>query len=150
VSLPWNVAVGSVIRFTSGRPFNAVVGSDVNKDGNNTDRPIVDGALLPRNAFRNVGYKNVDLRIQKDLALPGARGSVSLIADFLNVFNFGNVQLAGAAFTYGLGTTVQNGAVVPVAAPAAFAQLRNAAGQYYSYNTAGDPFQAQIGLRFSF
>jgi hypothetical protein len=149
VSMPFGFAMGTVMRFTAGRPFNAVAGTDVNKDGQNTDRPIVDGVMLPRNAFRNTGFKNVDLRIQKDLAT-SAMGRVSIVADFLNVFNFANVQLAGAALTYGPGTVVQNGVTVPQAPPAAFGQLTNSLGQYYQYNTAGDPFQAQLGVRFQF
>jgi hypothetical protein len=149
VSLPFGFAVGTVMRFTSGRPFNAVAGTDLNKDGQNTDRPIVDGVMLPRNAFRNTGFRNVDLRIQKDLAIGPSR-RVSVVADFLNLFNFSNVQLAGAALAYGPGTVVQHGVAVSQPAPAAFGQLTNAAGQYYQYNTAGDPFQAQFGVRFQF
>jgi hypothetical protein len=150
VFLPYQFALGTVMRFTSGRPFNAVAGTDLNRDGQNTDRPIVDGVMLPRNAFRNVGYKNIDLRIQKTFAMPGRRGTLSIVADLLNTFNFANVQLAGAALTYGAGTVVQNGALVAQAPPAAFGQLKNAAGQYYQYNVAGDPLQAQIGVRFQF
>jgi hypothetical protein len=149
VSVPFGFAVGTVMRFTAGRPFNAVAGTDLNKDGQNTDRPIVNGVMLPRNAFRNTGFKNVDLRIQKNLVV-GGKDKVSIVADFLNAFNFGNVQLAGAALTYGPGTIIRNGVAVSQAAASAFGQLTNASGQYYQYNVAGDPFQAQLGVRLQF
>jgi hypothetical protein len=40
--------------------------------------------------------------------------------------------------------------VVAQAPPATFLQLKNPQGQYYQYNTAGDPFQAQLGVRVQF
>jgi len=149
-TLPMGLAVGTVMRFTSGRPFNATAGSDLNRDGANTDRPIVDGVMLLRNAFRNTGFKDVSLRLQKDFALPSSAAKISVIVDFFNLFNFDNVQLAGAALNYGAGTAIQNGAVVSLPPPAAFGQLKNAQGDYFRYNTAGDPFQAQVGVRIQF
>ena len=106
--------------------------------------------MLMRNAFRNRGFKDVSVRLQKDLALPASKARISIVADFFNLFNFANVQLAGAALTYGPGTIVQNGAVVAQAPPAAFGQLKNLQGQYFQYNVAGDPFQAQVGVRIQF
>ncbi len=113
---------------------------DVNKDGQNTDRPILNGVMLQRNTFRNTGLKDISLRVQKNFVLPNEWGKLSLSAEFFNLANFANVQLAGAAFTYGLNAT-------PLAA---FGQLKNPQGQYDPYNVAGDPFQAQLGLRFAF
>ncbi len=153
-SLPLGFEIGTTMRFTSGRPFTAVVGSDLNKDGVNTDRPILDGAMILRNSFRNTGFKDVSLRIQKTFAMPNEKGKIAISAEMFNLFNFADVQLAGAAFTYGnAGTLVQNGSLVQVGPqnPAVFGQLRNpATGQYYTSNAAGDPFQAQLGLRFQF
>jgi len=148
--LPRGFSVGSSMRFTSGRPFNAIAGTDLNRDGNNTDRPIVNGSMLQRNAFRNYGFKDVSLRIQKNFMMPKEKGNLSVSAELFNLFNFANVQLAGAAFNYGPGTVVQNGAVVSQAPPPAFGRLKNPQGQYYQYNVAGDPFQAQLGVRFKF
>ena len=91
------------MRFTSGRPYNAVVGTDENGDGQNTDRPIINGVLMRRNAYRNYGFKDIDLRVQKNFALPNEKGTIAVSAEFFNLTNFANVQLAGAAFTYGPG-----------------------------------------------
>ena len=101
---------------------------------------IIGGVMLKRNAFRNFGFKDVSLRLQKNFALPNEKGKLSFSVEMFNLLNFSNVLLAGAAATYGAGATP----------PAAFGQLRNSQGQYYQYNTAGDPFQAQIGLRYQF
>jgi hypothetical protein len=116
------------------------VGTDVNKDSQNTDRPILNGVLLQRNTFRNTGFKDVSLRAQKNFVLPGEKGKIAITAEFFNLFDFANVQLSGAAFTYG-----PNATPLP-----AFGQLRNSQGQYFQYNSAGDPFQAQLGVRFTF
>jgi hypothetical protein len=138
--LRYGFEIGSIMRFTSGRPFNGTVGTDVNRDGANTDRPILNGVMLQRNTFRNTGFKDVSLRVQKSFSLANERAKISVSAEFFNLFNFANLQLGGAAFTYG-----------PTATPlAAFGQQRNPQGQYYQYNSAGDPFQAQLGVRFAF
>jgi len=150
--LPAGFDVSTTARALSGRPFSATVGSsgDVNKDGQLTDRPIVDGAVLARNTFRNTAFYDVDLRVERSFELPARKGRVVLSADFFNVFNVRNVQLGSAQMAYGAGTVVQNGAVVSVAPPANFGQLRDANGNYLLTNTPGDPFQAQIGLKWVF
>ena len=38
-----------------------------NKDGNFTDRPIINGALLARNSFRQPNFWNTDLRVSKSI-----------------------------------------------------------------------------------
>jgi hypothetical protein len=50
------------------------------------------------------------------------------------------------------GTVVQNGALVQLGPQnsAAFMQVKNSQGNYILSNTAGDPFQMQLGLRFQF
>jgi hypothetical protein len=138
--LPRGFEIGTTMRFTSGRPYTGVVGTDVNKDGQNTDRPVLNGVLLQRNTFRNTGFQDISLRVQKNFMLSKEKCKLSLSTEFFNLPNFGNVQLAGAAFTYGPNLT-------PLAS---FGQLKSPQGQYYRYNVAGDPFQAQLGLRFAF
>jgi len=133
------VEIGSVMRFTSARPYTGTVGSDINRDGQNTDRPVINGVMLKRNTFRNTEFKDISLRMQKNFAIT-ERSRLTVSAEFFNLVNFSNVQLSGAAFTYGPGAT-------PLST---FGQLRNPQGQFFPYNVAGDPFQAQLGLRFAF
>jgi hypothetical protein len=154
-SLPFGVDVASSMKFTSGRPFTAKAGTtDLNQDGNTNDRPIVDGGMFKRNTFRNAGYKDVSLRVQKSFATRA--GSVAVSLEAFNLFNFANVQLGSAQMVYGAGTAVQtvNGqtSVVSVPIPANFMQYKDANGNYITTNgnTAGDPRTIQLGVRFQF
>jgi hypothetical protein len=152
VFLPGGFEVSGAERFLSGRPFNATVGSagDLNKDGQTTDRPIVNGVVMARNTFRNSAFYNVDLRVARTFTLPGRRSRIQLSADFLNVFNFDNVLIGSSNMAYGQGTVVQGGVLQAVAPPATFGQLKDSTGHYLLTNTPGDPFQAQIGLKWEF
>ena len=150
------IDVASSMRFTSGRPFTARAGTtDLNADGQTNDRPIVDGVMFKRNSFRNGGFSDVSLRVQKNFIMP--RGTVSLSVEAFNLFNFANVTLGAAQMIYGPGTMVQAGAngqtaVVPAPVPATFMRYRDDNGNYISNNgnTAGDPRTLQFGLRLQF
>ena len=144
--------VSTTARVASGRPFNALVGSagDLNRDGQTTDRPIIDGFVMPRNAFRNTAFHNVDLRVERAFELPAEKGRIILSVDLFNVFNFNNVQIGSSNMAYGAGTAVQNGDLVAVPPSATFGQLRDSRGRYLLTNLPGDPFQAQTGLRWVF
>ncbi|MEP7305834.1 MAG: TonB-dependent receptor [Acidobacteriota bacterium] len=149
--LPGDVQLASTERFASGRPFNATAGSDLNRDGQTgTDRPAIAGSVIQRNTFRNAAFYNVDLRIERSFDLPRQKGRIVASVDFFNVFNFDNVLIGSANMVYGAGTTIQNGTVVSVPPPANFGQLRDSQGNYLTTNTPGDPFQAQVGLRWVF
>jgi outer membrane receptor protein involved in Fe transport len=141
-SLPLGLDVASSMKFASGRPFTARAGTtDLNQDGQTNDRPIVNGEMFKRNSFRNAGFKDVTLRVQKNFILP--RGTVSVSMEAFNLFNFANVTLGASQMVYGAGST-------PV--PATFMQYKDAAGKYIANNgnTAGDPRTLQFGLRFGF
>src|SRR5262249_10822901 len=45
-NLPLRFTIGSVTTLASGRPYNITVGQDLNGDRANTDRPVINGALL--------------------------------------------------------------------------------------------------------
>jgi Carboxypeptidase regulatory-like domain/TonB dependent receptor-like, beta-barrel len=150
VSLPFRLDLSATVRVNSGRPFSAVVGSDLNKDGVLRDRPVIDGAVIARNTFRNRGYSEVDLRAQRSFALRGQTRAI-LSLELFNLFNAANVEIGSANMVYGAGTVVQNGVLVQQAPPGTFGQIKDANGQYLlnsALRTA--PFQAQLGLRFQF
>ena len=150
--LPAGFELSSTERLASGRPFNATVGAagDLNKDGQTTDRPIINGVLMARNIFRNTAFYDVDLRIGRSFELPRQKGKIALSVDFFNLFNFDNVLIGSSNMAYGPGTIGQNGTLQTVGAPANFGQLKDSQGRYLLNNTPGDPFQAQIGLRWMF
>ena len=150
VSLPWQLDLSTTIRVNSGRPFTALVGTDLNKDGVVRDRPIIDGSLIERNTFRNKGYSEVDLRAQRSFVLHGqARAIVSL--EVFNLFNADNVEIGSANMVYGPGAVLQNGILVTQAPPATFGQIKDANGNYLLNSTLRTaPLQAQLGLRLQF
>ena len=111
---------------------------------------MVKGEILRRNTFRNRGVFDVNLRVQRSFSLPNERGKLIVSAEMFNVFGFDNYLLGGASTRYGPGTVIQNGVPVAVPPPAAFMQSRDSQGRYLKTGSVGDPFQAQLGLRFQF
>jgi hypothetical protein len=62
--LPYNLTAGTVTQLASARPFNATTGIDNNGDGANNDRPVVDGAVIGKSAFRGTGTQDVSVFIE--------------------------------------------------------------------------------------
>jgi hypothetical protein len=151
IFLPYGFELTGTERFLSGRPFSATAGTDLNQDGQNVDRPLLNGSVIKRNTYRNQAFYGVDMGIRRSFAMAAEKRKIIVSADMFNLFNFGNVLLAGPALTYGnAGTVVQSGNLVTLPPAAAFQQLHNSAGKYIQSNSPGDPFQAQFGLRFEF
>ena len=57
--LPFNLTAGTVTQLASARPFNSTTGIDNNGDGANNDRPVVDGSVIRKSAFRGTGTQDV-------------------------------------------------------------------------------------------
>jgi carboxypeptidase family protein/TonB-dependent receptor-like protein len=150
VYLPQHLELSATLRANTGRPFSALVGSDVNRDGVLRDRPVIDGQVVRRNSFRNRGFSQFDLRVQRGFAAGGSRrATVSL--ELFNLLNAANVEVGSANMVYGAGTAVQNGTLIAQAPPATFGQVKDAAGHYLLNSTLRTaPFQAQVGIRFQF
>jgi len=150
LSLPLGFEVSGIFRARSGLPLNAVVGSDLNRDGNNNDRPyLTAGVPTVRNSFRNRGIANMDFRLMKNFKVvkEGVRAQFSV--EFFNLFNAGNVIFAGGAGIYGPGILSTTGQPAPI--DARFMRLRLADGQYDRNNAqVGSPRQVQFALRFFF
>jgi hypothetical protein len=148
--LPRQLELSATVRANSGRPFSALVGTDLNKDGVQRDRPVIDGQVVARNTFRNTGFSQVDVRVQRGFALPGAKRAI-LSLELFNLLNAADVEIGSANMVYGPGTIAQNGGLVGQAPPANFGQIKDASGNYLLNSTLRTaPFQAQLGLRFTF
>ncbi len=154
--LPYGFEVASAIRLRSGVPVNTTVGTDINQDGNNTERPIlVPGYEIPRNYFVNRPIYDVDLRIQKGFSF-GERRRLIFSTEFFNVFNLSNVQLSAFASTNYCATSNARCGLDGITNPN-FLQVReqranNALfGQIIVANNPGSQvFQMQLGARFQF
>jgi hypothetical protein len=101
--LPLNITAGTVTQLASARPFNAVTGIDNNGDGANNDRPVIDGKVIPKSAFRGTGTQDVSVFFEGRLKPAGC--TVLLRVEGFNLFNHANI-LGRAQQTYGDTATV--------------------------------------------
>jgi hypothetical protein len=96
--LPYGVSAGTLTQLASARPFNATTGIDNNGDGANNDRPVVDGKVIAKSAFRGTGTQDVAIFLEK--SFKAARHAVVLRFEGFNLFNHANM-LGRAQTTYG-------------------------------------------------
>lgn len=156
--LPYGFDVAGTVRLQSGLPINAVVGTDVNRDTVNSDRPLLaPGVIMPRNNFRNRPVYNVDLRIQKGFRI-GENQRIVISMEMFNIFNFMGLQFGGSSnvFCSTQGQTVQAQRACGLANGAPFNPnfllLRNA-GVLNVNNISGPANgvgQFQFGVRYQF
>ena len=103
--LPYNITAGTVTQLASARPFNATTGIDNNGDGANNDRPVVDGTVIGKSAFRGTGTQDVSMFLEG--RIKGAGRTILLRLEGFNLFNHGNI-LGRAQTTYGDTGTVNS------------------------------------------
>jgi hypothetical protein len=138
--LPYNLTVGTVTQLASARPFNATTGVDNNGDGANNDRPVVNGAVLSKSAFRGTGTQDVSLFVEARVKVQ--QKTLLLRFEGFNLFNHGNI-LGRAQTIYGDASTPGTtfGQLVAVgAATAAIPSLAN----------IDPPRMFQFQVRFAF
>ena len=83
------ITAGTVTQLASSRPFNATTGVDNNGDGANNDRPVVNGTVLGKSAFRGTPTSDVALFVENRIKL-SERTALLLRLEGFNVFNHGN------------------------------------------------------------
>jgi hypothetical protein len=103
--LPLNITVGTLMQYASARPFSATTGIDNNGDGANNDRPVVDGVVIGKSAFRGTGTQDVALFLEG--RIKGAGRVILLRLEGFNLFNHANI-LGRAQTTYGDLAAVNN------------------------------------------
>ena len=96
---PFNITAGTLMQYASARPFNATTGIDNNGDGANNDRPVVDGKVLSKSAFRGTPTSDVGAFIEGRLK-QSAFGTLLLRLEGFNLLNHGN-YLGRAQTVYG-------------------------------------------------
>jgi hypothetical protein len=101
VRLPYDVTAGTISQLASARPFNATTGVDNNGDGNSNDRPVIDGAVVGRTAFRGSALYDTSVFAERRIGLGGR--AVLLRVEAFNVFN--NANVLGRIGVYGNGPT---------------------------------------------
>jgi hypothetical protein len=103
-NFPFNFTAGTLMQFASGRPFNATTGVDNNGDGIQNDRPVIDGAIVPKSYFRGRATQDVAIYVQNRIPL-GERAGLTLRLEGFNIFNHVNMLARGV--------TVYGNAAVP-------------------------------------
>jgi hypothetical protein len=102
--LPWNFTAGMFAQFASARPFNATTGIDNNGDGANNDRPVINGVVIPKSAFRGTPTSDVAIFVENRIRL-SERTSLVLRLEGFNIFNHANMLGRGQTIY----STVVNG-----------------------------------------
>ncbi len=153
---PRGFDVSSGYRFQSGVPIDAGFGRDINNSRGGPDRPYsAPGVPFERNGFRNLAFKEVNLRTQWGYNLADGK-RVILTAEFFNVFNWDNIQLSGSGVTnYCTGTAPDNCGFGEPTNPNFLSLTDNVPGsatngQLIQTNNPGAPRQVQLGVRFEF
>jgi len=142
ISLPFGFEVSNTARFNTGRPFSPRTGVDSNSDGITNDRPVLDGKVVVRNTFRNFGYKDVSMRVQRNFKLPNERGKLLVSMDIFNLFDFDNVETTQTTYGPSLNAAPTN---------VNFGRIKDANGNYLAGSTLRTaPFQVQLGVRLQF
>ncbi len=98
-NLPHGLTLGTVTQIASARPFNATTGIDNNGDGLNNDRPVINGQVIGKSAFRGTGTFDMAAFAEERIKLSD-RASILLRIEGYNLFNHGN-YLGRGQTTYG-------------------------------------------------
>ena len=101
---PFDITAGTVSTFASARPFNATTGADNNGDGINNDRPVIDGVVIGKSAFRGTATSDVAAFVEKRFKFSESKALLVRVEGF-NLFNHGNFLGRGVT-TWGNNPTV--------------------------------------------
>jgi hypothetical protein len=86
---PFNITAGTLTQFASARPFNATTGVDNNGDGILNDRPVINGTVIRKSAFRGTSTQDVGLFVEERVRV-SEHASLLLRLEGFNLFNHGN------------------------------------------------------------
>ncbi|HKW17495.1 MAG TPA: carboxypeptidase regulatory-like domain-containing protein [Terriglobales bacterium] len=104
VVVPLKIYLGGIATLGSALPYNIVTGTTNSGDtGATTDRPVVNGAVISRNAGRGRPIYDVSPFIERRFPIRSERVAINLRAEAFNVFNHAN--FVGYVSTWGNGAT---------------------------------------------
>ena len=139
--LPFNISAGTLTQYASARPFNATTGVDNNGDGANNDRPVIDGQVIKKSAFRGTSTFDLGAFVEGRITRAGMPTIILRLEGF-NLTNHGNYLGRGQTVYGDTGT-----------ANATFGQLvaaGNATNAIPAFANVDPPRMFQMQVRFVF
>lgn len=121
--LPYGIIMSQIINYQTGEPYNGVLATDANGDGNLNDRPYHDGIVEPLNNYRQPRFFNWNMRLMKQIHFHSERQYLEPSVEFFNLTNASNFTTTNT--TVGISS---------------FGKL----------NVPGTPFEAQFSIRYQF
>jgi outer membrane receptor protein involved in Fe transport len=96
-SLPWGFMLSGWMEAASGFPFNITTGVDNNGDGNNSDRPVINGVVIGRDAGAAPPTYDFNFALQKSIRMT-ERASLILRAESYNTTNHLNLYTLNGVY----------------------------------------------------
>jgi len=110
---PLQIHIGGVNTMATGLPYNVVTGVTNSGDtGATTDRPVINGVVIGRNAGRGTAIYEVSPFLERPFSLGSERIRIVTRVEALNAFNHAN--FVGFSGTYGNGSTPGAGFGAPL------------------------------------
>jgi hypothetical protein len=139
--LPFDITVGTLSQYASARPFTAITGIDNNGDGANNDRPVVDGHVISKSAFRGTPTSDVSLFVEGPIRFSNL-ATVTLRLEGFNLLNHGNYL--------GRGQTTYGDAATPNATFGQLVSVGNATNALPAFANIDPPRMFQLQARINF
>ncbi|MDX6693917.1 MAG: hypothetical protein QOF02_1520 [Blastocatellia bacterium] len=138
---PFNFTAGTLTQLASARPFNSTTGVDNNGDGANNDRPVVNGSIIAKSAFRGTPTSDVAIFIENRIRL-SERAALLLRLEGFNIFNHGNYL--------GRGQTIYGDTLTPSPTFGQLVAVGSATNAIPAFANVDPPRLFQLQARFIF
>jgi hypothetical protein len=138
---PFNITAGTLTQLASARPFNSTTGIDNNGDGLNNDRPVINGSIISKSAFRGTPTSDVGLFIESRIKT-SERTSILLRLEGFNLLNHGNYL--------GRGQTIYGDTLTPNPTFGQLVAVGSATNALPAFANVDPPRMFQLQARFIF
>lgn len=138
---PYNITAGTLTQLASARPFNSTTGIDNNGDGANNDRPVIDGVVISKSAFRGTPTSDVAIFVEGRIKT-SERTSLLLRLEGFNLFNHGNYL--------GRGQTIYGDTLTPNPTFGQLVAVGTATNAIPAFANIDPPRMFQLQARFIF
>ncbi len=99
-NLPWGFMLSGWMEAASGFPFNITTGVDNNGDGNTSDRPVINGVVIGRDAGQAPATYDFNFALQKSIRMT-ERANLILRAESYNTTNHLNLYTLNGVYGNG-------------------------------------------------